>query len=186
VGQSKAQWGRRGSTLQSDAKANDVPYEEAKRVYDRVFREKTGKGYKVAQSSGGATNGPLSVELLHEKSFPATHRNCSLPLTNRKHSSSYRILLGGSNRNSMGGGSPVEKLNGQYSGINKLGQVISIDTQLAASLDRVRADAFLVDGEITASRFDVWELLTVDHTNLRDQPYELRYAHLFCRFQRRA
>jgi ATP-dependent DNA ligase len=57
------------------------------------------------------------------------------------------------------------------------------DTQLAASLDQVRADAFLVDGEITASRFDVWDLLTVDHTNLRDQLYEMRYAYLFCRFQ---
>jgi hypothetical protein len=31
----------------------------------------------------------------------------------------------------------------------------SFDTQLAASLNQVRADTFLVDGEITASRFDV-------------------------------
>jgi hypothetical protein len=37
----RAQFGRRGSTLQSDAKASDVPYEEAKRVYDRILREKT-------------------------------------------------------------------------------------------------------------------------------------------------
>ena len=41
----QAQWGRRGSTLQSDLKTSDVPYEEAKRVYDRILREKTGKGY---------------------------------------------------------------------------------------------------------------------------------------------
>jgi bifunctional non-homologous end joining protein LigD len=58
----EAQWGRRGSTLQSDVKANGVPYEEAKRVYERILREKTGKGYQIAQAT---TNGdaPISVGL---------------------------------------------------------------------------------------------------------------------------
>jgi predicted DNA-binding WGR domain protein len=56
----QAQWGRRGSALQSDAKADGVPFEEAKRVYDRILREKTVKGYQIAQAS---TNGdvPISV-----------------------------------------------------------------------------------------------------------------------------
>jgi len=40
----RAQWGRRGSALQSDVKASGVPYQEAKRVYDRILREKTSKG----------------------------------------------------------------------------------------------------------------------------------------------
>ena len=31
----QAQWGRRGSALQSDVKVNGTSYEEAKRVYDR-------------------------------------------------------------------------------------------------------------------------------------------------------
>jgi predicted DNA-binding WGR domain protein len=58
----EAQWGRRGSALQSDVKANGVPYEEAKRVYDRILREKTSKGYQIAQAT---TNGeaPISVGL---------------------------------------------------------------------------------------------------------------------------
>ncbi len=42
----QAQWGRRGSALQSDVKASGVTYEEAKRVYDRILREKVGKGYQ--------------------------------------------------------------------------------------------------------------------------------------------
>ena len=49
-----AQWGRRGSALQSDTKVSSVAYEEAKRVYDRIIREKTGKGYRIAQAT---TNG---------------------------------------------------------------------------------------------------------------------------------
>src|SRR6202041_4101994 len=57
-----AQWGRRGSALQSDTKGSSVAYEEAKRVYDRIIREKTGKGYRIAQAT---TNGdtPISVGL---------------------------------------------------------------------------------------------------------------------------
>ena len=45
-----AQCGRRGSALQSDTKVSSVAFEEAKRVYDRIIREKTGKGYRIAQS----------------------------------------------------------------------------------------------------------------------------------------
>jgi len=57
-----AQWGRRGPALQSDVKASNTTYEEAKRIYDRVLREKIGKGYQIAQAT---TNGdiPISVGL---------------------------------------------------------------------------------------------------------------------------
>jgi bifunctional non-homologous end joining protein LigD len=58
----QAQWGRRGSTLQSDVKVSNTSYEEAKRVYDRVLREKTGKGYQVAQATANG-NGAIAVGL---------------------------------------------------------------------------------------------------------------------------
>src|SRR5437016_10973110 len=47
----QAQWGRRGSALQRDVKVTGTTYEEARRVYDRILREKTGKGYQVAHAS---------------------------------------------------------------------------------------------------------------------------------------
>src|ERR1700723_4591090 len=57
-----AQWGRRGSALQSDTKVSSVAYEEAKRGYDRIIREKTGKGYRIAQATANG-NKPISVGL---------------------------------------------------------------------------------------------------------------------------
>jgi len=71
----QAQWGRRGSALQSDIKVSDTTYEDAKRVYDRLLREKTGKGYQIAQIT---TNGdaPISVGLPASKEPPVTYRNC--------------------------------------------------------------------------------------------------------------
>jgi hypothetical protein len=35
-----------------------------------------------------------------------------------------------------------------------------------------------VDGEITDSRFHLWDLLSINNTDLRTQPYEIRYARL--------
>ena len=61
----QAQWGRRGSALQSDVKVSDSTYEEAKRVYDRILREKTGKGYQIAQATA---NGDAAISV----GLPAT------------------------------------------------------------------------------------------------------------------
>jgi bifunctional non-homologous end joining protein LigD len=40
-----------------------------------------------------------------------------------------------------------------------------------------------VDGEITDSRFYIWDLLSVNGTDLRAQPYEIRYVHLTQHFR---
>ena len=58
----QAQWGRRGSALQSDVKVSGTSYEEAKRVYDRILREKTGKGYQIAHASANG-NEAIAVGL---------------------------------------------------------------------------------------------------------------------------
>jgi len=39
-----------------------------------------------------------------------------------------------------------------------------------------------VDGEITDSCFYVWDLLSVNDTDLRVRPYEIRYVHLTSTF----
>src|SRR5207247_2348458 len=77
----------------------------------------------------------------------------------------------------------VQKSEAKYSGIKKLGQIIPIEARLAESLDRVQAHGFLADGEITDSRFYIWDLLSVNDTDLRIQPYEIRYVHLTQHFR---
>jgi ATP-dependent DNA ligase len=72
----------------------------------------------------------------------------------------------------------VQKADGKYSGINKLGQIIPIDSRLAELLDLVQAQGFLADGEITDSYFHIWDLLSVNDSDLRTEPYEIRYVHL--------
>jgi bifunctional non-homologous end joining protein LigD len=173
----ETQWGRRGSTLQSDVKANGVPYEEARRVYDRILREKTGKGYQIAQAT---TNGdaPISVGLPASK-----EQSGHIPelLTPIEEPEGLRLADDASwwfQQKFDGRRLAVQKADGKYSGINKLGQVIPIDSRLSEPLDLVQALGFLADGEITDSHFYIWDLLSVNDTDLRTEPYEIRYVHL--------
>jgi bifunctional non-homologous end joining protein LigD len=176
-----AQWGRRGSSLQSDVKVNDATYEEAKRVYDRILREKTGKGYQITE---GAANGASAISV----GMPTKERSGHVPelLTPIEEEEARALvpnLLWWFQQKFDGRRLAVHKTSGQYSGINKLGQIIPIDARLTLWLDRVQAKSFLVDGEITDTRFYIWDLLSLNDTDLRDEPYEVRYAHLTRLFQ---
>jgi bifunctional non-homologous end joining protein LigD len=172
-----AQWGRRGSALQSDTKVSSVAYEEAKRVYDRIIREKTGKGYRIAQAT---TNGdtPISVGLPSVKEHSGHAPELLTPIEEPEALALVQDESWWFQQKFDGRRLAVEKADGQYSGINKLGQLIPIDSRLAKCLESVQADAFLVDGEVTDSRFHLWDLLSINGTDLRIQPYEIRYARL--------
>jgi len=173
----QAQWGRRGSALQSDIKVSDTTYEEAKRVYDRLLREKTGKGYQIAQATTNDDT-PISVGL------PATKEHSGhIPelLTPIEEPEALRLADDVSwwfQQKFDGRRLAVQKADEKYSGINKLGQIVPIDYRLTEPLDLVQAKRFLADGEITDSHFFVWDLLSVNDIDLRAEPYEIRYVHL--------
>jgi bifunctional non-homologous end joining protein LigD len=57
----KVQWGRRGSTLQSGMKSTGVSLSVAEKVYDKLYAEKVGKGYKEGIVSGTAYTPVVSV-----------------------------------------------------------------------------------------------------------------------------
>lgn len=173
----RAQWGRRGSTLQSDTKASRVGYDEAKRVYDKLLREKTGKGYQIAQATAGGETS-ISVGLPTTKEHSGHSPELLTPI---EEPDAMRLADDTSwwfQQKFDGRRLAVQKVDGKHNGINKLGQIVPLDTRLTESLERIEAQAFLVDGEIAGSRFFVWDLLSVNGKDLRSQPYEIRYAHL--------
>jgi bifunctional non-homologous end joining protein LigD len=173
----QAQWGRRGSALQSDVKVSDSTYEEAKRVYDRILREKTGKGYQIAQAIANV-NSAISVGLPASKEHSGHTPELLTPIEEPEALRLAEDVSWWFQQKFDGRRLAVRKADGEYFGINKLGQIIPIDSRLAGSLDLVQAQGFLADGEITESHFHIWDLLSVNDTDLRIQPYEIRYAHL--------
>jgi bifunctional non-homologous end joining protein LigD len=173
----QAQWGRRGSALQSDVKLSNSPYEEAKRLYDRIFREKTGKGYQIAQATASG-NSAISVGLPASKEYSGHTPELLTPIEEPEALRLADDVSWWFQQKFDGRRLAVQKADGKYSGINKLGQVIPIDSRLAGSLDLVQAQGFLADGEITDSHLYIWDLLSVNDTDLRIQPYEIRYVQL--------
>jgi bifunctional non-homologous end joining protein LigD len=173
----QAQWGRRGSALQSDVKASGVTYDEAKRVYDRFLREKVGKGYQIAE---GTANGDaaISVGLPVAKEHSGHTPELLTPIEEPEALLLAQDVAWWFQQKFDGRRLAVQKADGKYSGINKLGQIIPIDPRLAGILGLVQAQAFLADGEITDSHFYIWDLLSVNDADLRVQPYEIRYVHL--------
>ena len=178
----QAQWGRRGSALQSDVKVSGTSYGEAKRVYDRILREKTGKGYRIAQATANG-NDAIAVGLPATKEHSGHTPELLTPIEEPEALLLAQDASWWFQQKFDGRRLAVQKSEGKYSGINKLGQIIPIDPRLAESLDRVRAQGFLADGEITDSRFYIWDLLSVNDTDLRVQPYEIRYVHLTQHFR---
>lgn len=146
--------GRRGSSLQCDTKTSGVPYEEAKRVFERVLREKTGKGYRATESNG-ASSPVISLGML-TKEFSGHSPELLTPIEEREALVLAPNLSWWFQQKFDGRRLAVQKVNGEYSGMNKLGQIIPIDKQLVAALDHVEADCFLADSEITDSKFYTW------------------------------
>jgi ATP-dependent DNA ligase len=155
-------------------------YDDAKRV--RVLREKTGKGYQIAQASANG-NEAISVRLPATKEHSGHTPELLTPIAEPEALVLAQDASWWFQQKFDGRRLAVQKSERKYSAINKLGQVIPIDSQLAESLDCVQARAFLVDGEITDSHFYVWDLLSLNDTNLRIQPYEIRYVHLTQHFR---
>jgi bifunctional non-homologous end joining protein LigD len=178
----QAQWGRRGSALQSDVKVSSTTYGEAKRVYDRILREKTGKGYQIAQATANG-NEAIAVGLPATKEHSGHTPELLTPIEEPEALLLAQDTTWWFQQKFDGRRLAVQKSEGKYSGINKLGQIIPIDSRLAESLDRVKAQGFLADGEITDSCFYVWDLLSLNETDLRIQPYEIRYVHLTRHFR---
>ncbi len=173
----EAQWGRRGSALQSDVKVDNSTYEEAKRVYDRILREKTSKGYQIAQATTDGDT-PISVGLPATKEHSGHVPELLTPIEEPEALRLAEDVTWWFQQKFDGRRLAVQKADGKYSGINKLGQIIPIDSRLSESLALVQAKAFLADGEITDSHFYIWDLLSVNDNDLRAEPYETRYVHL--------
>jgi bifunctional non-homologous end joining protein LigD len=124
----QAQWGRRGSALQSDAKISNATYEEAKRIYDRVLREKTGKGYQIAEAAVNG-NAAISVGLPPTKELSGHSPELLTPIDEPDALRLVEDISWWFQQKFDGRRLAVLKADGKYSGINKLGQIVPIPAE---------------------------------------------------------
>jgi bifunctional non-homologous end joining protein LigD len=168
------QYGRRGSALKADSKISQpVPYAEAKKIYDKLLREKIGKGYRPLGNTKSAPVGQtdklqrtgLACELLTPIELEDVAKYVLDP--------AYWMQDKRDGQRRM-----VQKLSDKaIIGVNRRGVAVPLPAPLHAELKNLRAQTFVLDGEIEGERLVVFDLLDADG-DLRKTPYEDRFTRL--------
>lgn len=163
-------YGRRGSTLNTGTKTNvPVDYDDAKRIYDKLVKEKTAKGYSAGLDSPQPQHLekqpsnvlPQLLNAIEEKQVLDLMDNDDWAMQ-EKHDG--RRLI-------------VQKLGQDIIGINKKGNVVGLALPLFEVVRRFDADV-TIDGESIGDYFYAFDLLELDGVDIRNWPYRERLAAL--------
>ena len=163
-------YGRRGSTLNTGTKTNvPVDYESARRILDRLVKEKKAKGYAegengtpyqhVEQQPSGIL--PQLLNTIDQTRVPdlINDDNCCLQ---EKHVGRRLII----------------RKNGQdITGINKKGNLVGLPLPVFDVVKGFDADV-TIDGESIGDNLIAFDLLELDGVDIRGWPYRERLAAL--------
>jgi len=162
--------GRRGETLNSQPKGSGLSESEAQKLFNKIVKEKTGKGYKPGGDSGSEIQAPagegpkgfpdgLSPMLLNEVEEREGHRllqdeNWML----QPKFDGHRCWL-------------ISDTNGSVTGLSRVGNEKALDMAIvkAAQARTKENGSFIIDGELIGDTFvcfDVIETGGLDLTSL--------------------
>lgn len=182
-----AQYGRRGSALATDNKTKNgaLVYDQAKKIFDRVLREKLGKGY-VDTHAGAARTAEAPV--VAPESIATTPYQSAVIVRNQElleeiPNGSDALRLVNDERYWMQDKSDghsrgvVKSARGEMFGLNKTGGRVPLSEDLIAELARIPLQAFQIDAELVGQRLVCRDLLFAD-TDIAAMPYVDRFCLL--------
>lgn len=175
-------YGRRGSTMTNGEKISRAPYHQAKIHYDKLVREKTGKGYKVAsgptKSTGGTgvaahpivsgTTTTINIKVMLCQAAPAgvtadgwlSGRDWWMQ---EKYDGERRF---------------IRKEKGAIIGINRRRIGVPLPLDILEECRKIPLDSFLIDGEILGEDYRVFDILKIGKDTLTHLPFSSRIAKL--------
>jgi bifunctional non-homologous end joining protein LigD len=164
-------YGRQRSAMQSGTKtATPVSYAKAKAIYDKLVREKTGKGYKPGENGvpfqatpHEATNTGIAPQLLN----PIDSEALAAFILNKRHVLQEKF----DGRRTL-----IRFLNGAVEGINRTGLVVALPEPFAKAVAGAGNSSFILDGELLGDAFVVFDLLEIDGQDMRKYPYRARLS----------
>lgn len=166
------QYGRRNSTLATGTKtASPVDPAKAKAIFDKLIKEKMGKGYTTGESGALYQESPLAErftgiqpQLLNPITGEEAFVLMGDPdwLMQRKEDGERRLIL-------------IEE--GAATGINRKGLVVSLPLELANRCAAL-SNGTLLDGELVGERYVAFDLLQSGSRDCRNLPYSTRLALL--------
>lgn len=169
------QYGRRGSSLQSGTKtAVPVPYDKAKKVYDKLVQEKTSKGYTTGETGAAFQSSDKEARVsgfLPQLLNPIEESETSRFLRDRSYCAQQK--MDGERR-------MVRKSGETVTGVNRKGLVVPlpmtlVEVILSPNRPWFQLD-FLLDGELIGDTFYVFDTLEYAGNNIKSRPYRERFA----------
>ena len=165
-------YGRRGSTLNTGTKTNvPVEFDSAKRIFDKLVREKTSKGYTPGED-GTPYTAPETSErftgIFPQLLNPIDEEEAIRLLTNP----GYVMQQKFDGRRML-----VRKHGDQIHGINKKGLLIGLPQTVFQDICQLPGN-FILDGECIGDHFHSFDLLVLDQEDWRPKHYRERLAGL--------
>jgi len=162
-------YGRRGSTLQTGTKTTSpVGYPEAKKIYEKLVREKTAKGYTSGEEGTPYQNSPkadrstgIIPQLLNSIDEDDAQRLLSDCAWWAQEKLDGRRLL-------------IRRTGEEITGINRQGLAIALPQPLVAHARTLGSQQWIMDGEAIGDALVVFDLLENACVNLRSEPYSKR------------
>ena len=165
-------YGRRGATLKTGTKTQTaVPYEKAKKIYDKLVLSKSSKGYVPDEDNTTA----YVVDLEQRK----TGIHCQLlnPIEEKGVSAFLSDDEWWMQEKKDGKRMLIQKTSSQTIAINRKGLSVGAPESMLKSANAVDAD-FIIDGEAIDDKLFVFDILSFNADDLKSKSYKERYAVL--------
>lgn len=165
-------YGRRGSTLNTGTKTNvPLSFEGAKRIFDKLVKEKTGKGYTPGE------NGTPYQQSPQQERFTGL-----IPqLLNAIEEDEVALLLADKSwcmqEKFNGRRMLIRKQDAEIQGINKKGLLIGLPQTVFNDISNLPGN-FILDGESIGDVYYAFDLLALNTEDVRQLPYHERLASL--------
>lgn len=166
------QFGRSGSTLQSGTKTpGSVPYEKAKKVYDKLVAEKKGKGYTEGKDGTpyqGSSQAGRQIGLLPQLLNPIDEPRLNQLIADddwcmQEKKDGWRLQ--------------VRKAGDTNEGVNRKGMSVGISKAIDQAV-RETGHNFVLDGEAIGDLYWAFDLLELDGEDLRACGVAMRFEKL--------
>jgi bifunctional non-homologous end joining protein LigD len=170
-------YGRRGAAMQTGTKtATPVEFAKAKKIYDKLVAEKTGKGY---------TPGEDGVAYRHTSSEERDSGVRCMLLNEMPESDIERLIADDAwgmqekmdGRRQLVKRTNLSPIDSSTVGINRKGLVVSVATPVHQAMIDIGAQA-TIDGEAVGDTLYAFDLLEKDGRDLKGKTCSERHAHL--------
>ncbi|MDP9991554.1 bifunctional non-homologous end joining protein LigD [Variovorax boronicumulans] len=165
--------GRRGGTLATGTKTSSpVAFEAALKIYKKVVKEKTSKGYTPDQSGALYTSTDLAGRISGELPQLPT-------LILEEQVARYFDDAGWGLQEKADGENRILLIEGEtVRGTNRRGLFVDIPQAWTGVADAASAGRTVIAGEHVGDAFKAFDLLELDGQDLRDAPFIERFGHL--------